>query len=253
MYRIARERDRRTAPLYSEINRVQRDDSKPAEWRERRIKELRAEAEGIVAIAAREIEAAAEAARRSVPDGPTKPTADERAEADHVFRKCERRTRGERKRHLPADVAAALDAGDVAGARAVALAADQLGVSLGEVSGRLDAADPRLAEAREQRTLIEAARELAHMEAIRSKRAAAIPFDKGEGVKLLTFMQEWGLHPGASFIDQPPGSGPSQAEWPEPYDPELDRQREAVARARAGSEVVDPAERYAAAEPAQSD
>lgn len=237
---LINERAAKTKPLIAELGSVLRDDSKPAAYRQRRERELRAEIARVNTeygnrIGQAAVEAAKDPQRRWTAGTPLK--ADQLAEAQLIAEQYRGLSRAE-QRPLLADIVADLDAGATSPALIKARAATALGIPLGSIQARLADADPAKRDARDSMDTIEGLTELALAEPIRELAAAGFA-SASERVALKSFAHDRGLRPDAPFTAQvePGYAGPSLDNggtplnpFPEPHDPERDRQRAQVER-----------------------
>jgi hypothetical protein len=235
-----------------------RDDSKPVEYRQRRERELRAQIAGVNEEYERKLNQAAldaykDPQRRMATGSGWKP--EQITEAALYADQYRGRTQIE-QRQLVADIAADLAAGATDQARIKARAAQTLGIGLGAVAVQLRDADPAVRGARDEHDVIEGLTELGKMEAIRELAQAGLA-SSVERVAAKSFAADRGLRPDAPFPAQvEPGyagltverNGFPNAPFPEPHDPELDRQRERVEHTRdvGGETVAEVAARYEA-------
>jgi hypothetical protein len=252
---LSAERKAKVDPLYLELNTAIRDDSLPLEYRQRRERELRAQIDSTNSTYERRIREAAmeamEGPQRLLAAGSSlKP--EQATEAQLVAQQYQ----GRPPRHLVDAIGQALNAGDTTGARIKARAAEALNIQLGSLGPQLMLADPIKKDAHDSLTVIEGLAELALNEPLREKAAAGLASTQ-ERLFLKAFAHDRSLRPDAPFTDQvePGYTGPDLkrdgtpvAPFPEPHDPERDRQREKVERHR-GDEGYDPtltAKRYEA-------
>jgi len=253
------ERAAKTKPLILELGTVIRDDEKPVAYRQRRERELRSEISRTNEQYAKRIgEAALEAAedprRRYAVGSPLKP--EHLTEAQLIVEQYRNRPARQERQQLVADIRDDLRAGNTTGARIKARAATVLNIPLGPLAAQLSDADPEKRDARDTLDTVEGLVELALAEPIRELAAAGFA-NVHERVALKSFAGDRGLRPDAPFPDQvmPGYAGPTANSgtpvnpFPEPHDPERDRQRAVVARiGRDPSEPADTAARYAARE-----
>ncbi len=237
---LSAERASMTKPLIAELGTVLRDDSKPVDYRQRRERELRAQIRAInddygARIGKAAVEAARDPQRRWSAGTSIKP--ERLAEAQLVVEQYRGSTRQEQQ-HLVTDIHAALEADDATTATMLARAARALRIPLGSVEARLAQADPAKRDARDALDVIEGLTELALAEPIRELAAAGFA-SASERVALKAFAHDRGLRPDAPFTAQvePGYAGPSVEHagtpvnpFPEPHDPERDRQRAQVER-----------------------
>lgn len=224
-----------------------RDDSLPVEYCQRRERELRAQIASVNSTYERRIKEAAmegmEEPQRLLATGtPLKP--EQATEAQLVAQQYQ----GRPHRHLVSAIAADLRAGNTGGARIKARAAEALNIDVGSLGAQLTLADPVKKEAHDSLTAIEGLAQLALHEPLREWAAAGLA-NTSERLFLKAFAHDRGLRPDAPFPDQvlPGYAGPDAkrdgtpvAPFPEPHDPERDRQRESAERHR-GDEGYDPA------------
>lgn len=250
------ERAAKTKPLIAELVAVLRDDSKHADYRQRRERELRAEIRRINddygrRIGETAVEAAKDPQRRWAAGTPLK--ADQIAEAQLVAEQYRGRTKQE-QRQLMADIVADLDADATSQALIKARAATALGIPLGPIASRLAQADPAKRDARDALDGIEGLSKLALAEPLRELAAAGFA-SASERVYLKSFAADRGLRPDAPFTAQvePGYSGPSTEHgtplnpFPEPHDPERDEHRAQMERiGRDTTTPADVAARYEA-------
>jgi hypothetical protein len=250
---ISRERAEKVRPLYVELGSVVRDDAKPAEYRQRRQRELLEQIDNINATYDRRIretamEAMEEPQRLFAAGSPLKP--EQLSEAQLIVEQYRSRPARQERQQLVADIAEALKAGDTAGARVMGRAAAALNIPLGSVATQLNLADPVKKDAHDSMTLIEGLALLALNEPLRERAAAGLA-NVQERLFLKAFAHDRSLRPDAPFPDQvePGYSGPDVNRhgtpanpFPEPHDPERDRLRERAERNRTGGEPSAAAE-----------
>jgi len=254
---LSTERSAKTQPLLLELASVLRDDSKPAEYRQRRERELRAQVAGINEDYARRIgqaavEAVEEPRQRYAAGSPLKQ--EHLTEAQLIVQKYLNRPARQQRQQLVADIAADLKAGNTTGARVKALAADTLDIPLGPLAAQLNNADPLKRDARHALDAIEGLVELTLNEPLRELAAAGLASAR-ERLYLKAFADQRDLRPDAPFPAQVDGgySGPTvQAgtplnPFPESHDPKRDALRAQVERiGRDTTTPADTAARYEA-------
>lgn len=150
---IAAQREADVARLIAQLQDVTGPDADrhPAEFRERRQRELRAAIgarnDAAQAEAVKVIEPLAQASRARAEEG-TPLTPEEAAEVNLLVRQFEGRTAIEQRRHLAQEAARVLDLGAVGRARRLHVAAVTLGVGDDHVATRLEELDPVKRQAR---------------------------------------------------------------------------------------------------------
>lgn len=229
------ERREKVKPLLLELRTAMADDALPLEYRQRRERELRVQIAGINDGYAKRI---GEATKEAMEDPQRKWAersglkAEQLAEVPLFVEQYRGKTLIE-QRQLVAEIAADLDAGATSRALVKARAAATLGVPLGPVESRLAEADPVMRDAKHAMDALRLLAELAGAEPMRELAMAGLA-NARERLALNNFAAERGLRPDAGFTDQvqPGYSGPTverdgfpNAPFPEPHDPERDRQR----------------------------
>lgn len=237
------ERSAKVKPLILDLTSVISDDSKPAEYRQRRERELRTQIASIndsydKRIRQTAVEAAEEPQRRYAAGSPLKP--EHVSEAQLVVEQYRNRPARQERQQLVSDIADALKAGDTTGARVMGRAAVALNIPLGPLAAQLNDADPAKKDARDALDVIEALTQLALAEPLREHAAAGLASPQ-ERLFLKAFAHDRGLRPDHSFLEQmePGYTGPDvkrhgtpASPFPEPHDPERERQRHRVEQLR---------------------
>ena len=255
---LSADRANKVKPLILELTTVIRDDSKPADYRQRRERELRAEIsrtneEYNRRIGQAALEAVEEPRQRYAAGSPH--TQEHLTQAQLIVAKYQGRPARQQRQQLVDEIAADLRAGNVTGARVKALAADTLDIPLGPLAAQLNHADPIKRDAQDTLDTIEGLNELALHEPLREQAAAGL-LGTRERLFLKVFADQRGLRPDVPFPDQvePGYSGPDVKTagtplnpFPEPHDPKRDEQRAVVDRiGRDTTTPADTAARYAA-------
>jgi hypothetical protein len=257
MKALIAERASKSKPLIAELLAVVRDDSKPLEYRQRRERELRAAIAGVNDDYGRRIgeagvAAAKEPQKRMAAGSALK--ADQLAEIPLLVEQY----RGQPKQiqaQLVVEIGADLAAGAADRALMKARAARALSIPLGQLGPALAKADPVQRDARDELDVIEGLAQLALAEPVRELAHAGLGSSM-ERTAAKAFAADRGLRPDVPFPAQiEPGyagvtveaHGFPNAPFPEPNDPERDRQRERAERLRDnGDPAAGAAARYAA-------
>jgi hypothetical protein len=254
---LSAERDSSLAAIILQLTSVLTDDSKPADHRQRRERELRAEYSAIEADYGQRIgKAAAEAKeepqRRLAAGSGWKP--EELAEVQLLVAQYGSKSTRQERQHLVDAIRADLGAGNVAGARIKARAAEALSIPFGDLAPELHRADPVTRDASDTLSAIEGLVELVGMEPTRM-RAAAGYATVPEQVRVKGLAQHLGLRWDTPLPAQvePDYTGPTlEAGVPlnafrERPDAEREAQQAQVERiGRDGETPADTAARYAA-------
>lgn len=248
------ERANKVAPILRQLQTVIRDEDTPAERRQQRERELRTQMELVNEKYERLINAAVEEAKREPERAMVEGSGLSAAElAEAAMVADEYRPLSDPERNgLVREIEADLRAGRTSGARIKARAAQTLRIPIGPLAGQLIEADPAKVQARDAHLAILALHEAAGMEPVRERLAAGLG-SAAESVRVKEFAASRQLRRDVSFTAQvqPGYSGPTirsgaQSPWPEPHNPELEKQRELVERAGRGDmfAVEDAAARY---------
>ncbi len=251
---LSTERSAKVKPLMLELNTVIRDDSTPADYRQRRERELRADINSTNdeynrRIGEAALEAAKEPQQRYAAGSPLKP--EHLGEVGLIVEEYRHRPARQERAQLTIAIRDDLAAGNTTGARIKARAAQALNIPLGPLAAQLNDADPAKRDARDTLDVIEGLVELALAEPVQELALAGLA-TVSERVALKAFADQRGLRPDAPFTAQvePGYAGPSVEHagtpvnpFPESHDPERDRQRAQMERI--GRDAADPADTVA--------